>query len=214
MKKLPIALALAAMIIPVSGALADYSEERDVEAFSRVKLDGMMDVTIEVGGEQSVTITVNKEKYLDDITTRVRGDRLIIDVDMDNGFFTLFKTIDIDVHITVPSLKEVELDGLGDIVVHNVNAEDFRLTLDGMGTIDIDGTCENASFVLDGLGDLNARGFECKSVKLVIDGMGDAEIYASEFADVNLDGMGDVDIYGDPADTRLREDGIGDIDIK
>ncbi len=214
MRKLSLILGLFAMALPISSALADYTEEREVDAFTKVETDGMMDMTIDVGGEQSVSITVNKQRYLDDITTRVQNGRLIIDFDMDSNFFNLFKDIDVEVHITIPSLEEVELDGLGDFEIHNVDAEDFRLSLDGMGSIDIDGTCENATFIINGLGDLNARNFECKTVRLVMDGMGDADIYASEFADVDIDGLGDVDIYGNPGKTKLREEGIGSIDVK
>ncbi len=214
MKKTLIMAGLLAVSLPISSALADYTEERDVDAFSSVSVDGMMDVTIEVGEEQSVSITTNKQRYLDDITTSVRDGKLFIDFDLDRNFFSLFKNIDIEVHITVPSLEGIELNGLGDFEIHNVNSENFRAELDGMGSIDIDGTCDSATFIIDGLGDLNARGFECKSVRLVMDGMGDADIYASEYADIDLDGMGDVDIYGNPARTKLREDGMGDIDVK
>jgi len=214
MKKTLIMASLLAISLPISNALADYTEERDVDAFTSVKMDGMMDITIEVGGEQSVRITTNKQRYLDDITTSVRDGRLLIDFDVGGNIFSLFRNIDIEVHITVPSLDGVELEGMGDFEIHNVDSENFRAVLDGMGSVDIDGTCDSATFIIDGLGDLNARGFECKSVKLVMDGMGDADIFASEFADVDLDGMGDVDIYGNPARTKFREDGMGDIDVK
>jgi len=214
MKKTALALGLMVVALPVSNAWADFEEERELEAFSRIKFDGLMDVVIEVGEEQSVTITANKERYLSDITTRVSGDRLIIDTDFDSGFFTMFKNIDISVHITVPSLEEVELDGLGDIVIRNLDQDEFKLTLDGMGSVEIGGTCGEAVFTLDGLGDLNARNLKCKSVRLSIDGMGDADIYASDYAEVYLDGMGDVDVYGDPKDHKYREDGMGDIDEK
>ncbi len=214
MKKTAIALGLIAIIIPVSSAWADYDEARDLEPFSRIKLEGLMDVTIEVGEEQSVTITANKERYLRDTNTRVSGDRLIIDTDIDSGFFTLFKDIDISIHITMPSLEEVELDGLGGIVIKNLDADEFRLELDGMGSIEIDGICNKAVFTLDGLGDLDARGLKCKSVRLTMDGMGNADIYASEYAEVYIDGMGDVDVYGNPEKTKYREDGFGDIDEK
>ena len=214
MKKTALALGLIAIAVPISSAWADYDEERDLEPFSQIELDGLMDVTIEVGEEQSVTITANKERYLRETTTRVSGGRLFIDTDIKSGFFTIFRDIDISIHITLPSLEEVALDGLGDIVIRNLDADEFRLELDGMASIEIDGVCNKAVFTLDGLGDLDARSLKCKSVRLTMDGMGDAEIYATEYAEVYIDGMGDVDVYGNPEKTKFSVDGFGDIDEK
>ena len=213
MKKTMIIAGVLAGALPISSALADYTEEREVDAFTEVEMDGMMDIIIEVGKEQSVSITASKQRYLSDITTTVRDGRLVIDFDLDDSFFSIFKDIDIDVLITVPSLDGIEMDGMGNFEIHNVDSENFRAVLDGLGSVDIDGTCDSATFLIDGMGDLNARGFECKSVRLEMDGVGDADIYASEFADVDIDGMGDVEIYGSPARTKLREDGMGDIDV-
>ena len=129
MKKTALALGLITIAVPISSAWADYDEERDLEPFSQIELDGLMDVTIEVGEEQSVTITANKERYLRDTTTRVSGGRLFIYTDIKSGFFTIFRDIDISIHITLPSLEEVALDGLGDIVIRNLDADEFRLEL-------------------------------------------------------------------------------------
>ena len=82
-----------------------------------------------------------------------------------------------------------------------------------MGTVDIEGRCKTATLELDGMGDLNARDFKCERVRISIDGMGDAEVYASEYVDVSLDGFGDVDVYGDPAESRVNEDGMGSVDF-
>ena len=214
MKKLIFPFAIAAAALPAASALADVSQGRDVPAFNKISLDGLLEAVIEVGGDQSVVITANKERYLEDTITRVRGDTLIVDMDMDSNIFSLFKNIEVTVHITVPSLEGVELDGLGDVTIRNLDADRFDLNLDGMGSINIDGVCRSADFRLDGMGDLNARDLECENIRLHVDGMGDADVFASEFADVALDGMGDVDVYGSPARTRFEEDGMGDIEVK
>ena len=102
---------------------------------------------------------------------------------------------------------------MGDIDISGVNSEDFTLELDGLGTISISGTCKNANLVLDGMGDLKARDFECERVRLIMDGMGDATVYASEYIFVNLDGFGNADVYGNPKDTKVDQDGMGDVDF-
>lgn len=216
MKKTAIAAGILAMAVPLSSALAEVAEDREVDAFTKVEFDGLMDVFITVGEEQSVSITANKEKYLNNIQTRVRNSVLRVDMDLDEdrGFFSFFQDVDVEIHITVPSLEGAEMDGLGDMTITNVDADDFDLSVDGMGTVNIDGRCKSATFSLDGMGDLNARDFKCENVRISIDGMGDAEIYASEFVDVSLDGFGDVDVYGDPKKSKVREDGMGSVDFE
>ncbi len=213
MKKTAIALGFICLTVPNSSAFADVSENRDLDAFTRVEVDGLMDVRILVGKEQSFTITANKEKYIKDTETKVRGGTLRVDMDVDDGFFSFFKEVKVRIDITVPSLEGLEMNGLGDVVIENVDAEDFEVVLDGMGSVDIDGRCKNARMVIDGMGNLNARDFKCDRIRLTLDGMGDAEVYASDYIYVNLDGFGDVDVYGGPKDRELVEDGMGDVDF-
>jgi len=215
MKKTAIAAGLMATFIPFSSALADVTGERDVEAFTRVEFDGLMEVTITVGEAQSVSITASSEKYLNNVETRVRNGTLRVDMDWegDGGFFSFLRDIEVQIVITVPTLEGVEMDGLGNLVIKNVDADEFWLSLDGLGTVDIDGRCKTVTFEMDGMGDLNARDFKCERVRVSIDGMGDAEVYASEYVDVSIDGFGDVDVYGDPENSRIDRDGMGSVDF-
>jgi len=213
MKRTILAVGLMAAVVPFSTALADVSEDRDLEAFDRVEFDGLMEIHITAGEEQSFKITANKEKYLSAVTTRVRNGVLRVDMDVDDGFFQFLREIDVTIEITVPVLNGVEMDGLGDLTIKNVDSDAFEMNLDGMGSVTIDGRCKSARFNLDGMGDLKARKFECERVRLIMDGMGDADIYASEAVDIELDGFGDVEVYGDPKERSLNEDGMGDIDF-
>jgi len=214
MKKTAIAAGLIAIAVPFSGAMADVSEDRDLDAFTKVEFDGMMEVVIVAGEDQSFSITANKQKYVDSIKTRVRNGVLRVDMDLENeGFFSFLRNVEVKIYITVPTIEGVEMDGLGDLDIRNVDSDNFKLSLDGMGTVDIEGRCKTATLELDGMGDLNARHFKCERVRISIDGMGDAEVYASEYVDVSLDGFGDVDVYGDPAESRVNEDGMGSVDF-
>lgn len=213
MKKTALALGLFAAAFSATAAYADVSEDRDLEEFTRVEIDGLMDVNIKVGEKQSFTITANKEKFLETVKTRVRNGTLRVDMDSDEHFFSLFKKIDVRIDITVPALEGVNMDGLGDIIIQNVDADEFEIVLDGLGSADIDGRCKSARMIIDGMGDLNAKNFKCERVRLTVDGMGDADVYASKYIYINLDGFGDVEVYGDPEDREVSKDGMGDIDF-
>ncbi len=213
MKKTAIAAGLMAIALPFSNAMAEVSETRDLEPFTKIEFDGMMEVTITAGEEQSFTIITEKEKYLDNVQATVRNGTLRVDVEDEKGFFSLFQDVDVEIIITVQSLEAVEMDGMGDLTIKNVDADAFELVLDGMGSADIDGRCKSARLVLDGMGDLNAKNFECERVRITLDGMGDAEVFASEYVNIVLDGFGDVDVYGDPKESKIEEGGMGSVDF-
>lgn len=207
-------LGLTLAAFPLSGALADVSETREVDPFTKIIADGMMDVEITVGEEQSVTVTANRERYLIDTKTRVRDGTLTISTEDITGFFNFLRDIDVELVITVPSLESVVLDGMGNIEVTGVDSETFEITLDGMGNIEAEGRCGSGNFLLDGMGNLDARRLECERVRVKLDGMGNAEVFASEYADAWSDGMGSITIHGSPPDTDIREEGMGDIQIR
>lgn len=192
-----------------SAALADVSESREVDSFTRVSLDGSSDVEIEVGGDQSVTVSARNQEVLERVKTEVRDGTLHIS--HRGRHFINFGDTRIKVTIRIPNLEGVELDGSGDLTARGVKADAFDIELDGSGDIDVSGTCADLDLELDGSGDIDAEDLKCARIEVVLDGSGDIDAYASEAADVRLEGSGDITIHGDPQKRRQRESGSGDV---
>lgn len=208
-------LATAAVIaaFPLTALAADFSEERTLESFTKIRAEGRVDLVIDVGGPQKVSVTANREKFLKGTSTHVRNGTLIVDTEDNDSFFNLFGTYEVTVRVTMPALEGVAQYGMGDVTIRGANSETLTLSLNGMGDITVSGACGHGDFSVDGMGDLNARELKCKTVKVNLDGMGDAEVSATEFADVNSDGMGSIDVFGNPKDTKLTKDGLGSVRV-
>jgi hypothetical protein len=60
----------------VEGSGVEASEQRDVEAFREIELDGSADVTVTIGGPPSVTVTTD-DNLLERVTAEVGGRPLV-----------------------------------------------------------------------------------------------------------------------------------------
>ena len=212
----------------------DISEEmRDVDAFTKVKLEGSMDVEVKVGAKQSVKVIADSDiiKYL---RTRVHGGELEIDIKHESGTRKLFRRIEkMQVIITVPSLEGAEVHGSGDLLVEDAVADNFVLEvhgsgdavlenakvdsldveLQGSGDIDMQGTCGDVRVELQGSGDINGTKMKCKAADVMLQGSGDVDVYATASADVTVRGSGDIRVAGKPDKINSRVRGSGDIHV-
>jgi len=203
------ALFLTGCIASADMAMADSaSETRDLDTFDEVIIGGAMDITIEVGKSQSVTIDVDDE-YLEDVVTEVRNGKLRITQEGRRWFNTELK-----VHITVEDLNGFKVDGAVDAVISNIDSDDFDLEVGGAADLELTGTCDEARFEINGAADIDAKEFECKDVEVIINGAGDADVYASETIVARLNGIGNVVVWGEPKNVRPRIDGLGSFEVK
>ena len=210
MKAASLALTAALGLATLTGAaLADDTEERQVDPFRGVTLKGAGDLTIEVGGEQRVSVTADD---LSQVKTRVTGNGILEIVNRGSG--GLFGGgNDLSATLSVPSLVSLTLSGSGDATATGIDAETFDLRISGSGEADLAGRCGTGSVTISGSGDVNARSLECRDIRMDISGSGDADVYATGTVRVEIAGSGDVDVYGGGRVTRLETSGSGDVTV-
>ena len=190
---------------------SDWVEKTfDFEGFDEIRLQGVYDVTIEVGPTYSIQIS-GPAKRMDSLNVRVVGDQLLLDhegrkkkVKKKHGFRAV---------VTTPVLTRLELQGVGSIVATGVDAERFDVGLEGVGSIEVSGQCERLTASLEGIGSLEASELKCKDVKVDVEGMGSAEVYASKSVDAEIDGMGSIEVDGNPKDVKKSKSFMSSIDI-
>jgi len=203
------ALLLTGCIASADMAMADNAREtRDLDTFDEVIIGGAMDITIEVGKAQSVTIDVD-EDYLEDVVTEVRNGKLRITQEGRRWYNTELK-----VHITVADLNGFQVDGAVDATIKNIDSDDFDLEIGGAADLELTGKCGEARFEINGAGDIDAKEFECKSVEVIINGAGDADVFASDTVIARLSGIGNVVVWGEPKNVRPKIDGLGSFEVK
>jgi hypothetical protein len=203
-------------------------ESRSIGSFSELDFQGIGNIYVSYGDEESLTIEA-EENLLPYLETFNRGDNLVIKVE-DNK--NINPTEPVNFYITITSLTRVDVSGLGNVQLPEIEAESFTIEISGAGDIEIDGMIAD-SFVarMSGLGNLdvdggevvsqevrisgsgkyNARRMESKEANIEISGLGSATVTVSDYLDVSISGAGDVEYYGSPEiDSSIS--GLGDLD--
>lgn len=170
------------------------TELRETPEFRRVQLHSFGDVHVAVAPEREVRVIAD-ENVVGYIRTRVENGRLI--VDHEPGDYSIRGQVRVEVR--TPVLEGVTLDGAGDIVVENVQADAFEAKISGAGDITASGKCGQLTASISGAGDLKLYELVARTADLRIDGAGDAKVHVHERIKAVLSGAGDVRYRGRPA---------------
>ena len=188
----------------VRGSGTVVTEERDVEGFSEVALEGSGEVRVDIGDRESLTIEAD-DNLLDLISTEVSGSRLVIDHEG-----SLDPSADIVYRVEAIDFDGVSIAGSADVVAPDLSCDVFSVSVAGSGSLDLDGSCEGLEVDIAGSGDLDASGLVVDRADVSIAGSGDVVVNAAEQLRVSITGSGDVQYLGDPA-TDIDIRGSGDV---
>jgi hypothetical protein len=168
-------------------AVAQHSEVRDLEAFSKVNLDGNAKLYLMKSDETSVKLDVKKERYLEDFVSEVRNGELFLYFkkkrrgNQDRKIkvylkYTDLNKIDLDGFVTLSSdsvLAEEELMIKGDGFIKGkitVSVKDLIIDLDGFTRLTVSGRADTADLKIDGFGKIDANELQVSSVRQDSDG--------------------------------------------
>jgi hypothetical protein len=189
----------------VQGSGVIRSEARDTGPFSGVQLRDSLDVEIVIGTPAQVTIEAD-DNLLPLIDTRVDDGRLIIE---SHGSYRMrHRGV---VHIQTPALREVLLDGSGDVDIQNLDSDALKLVVAGSGDIRAGGRVARLDARIEGSGDLRLASLAASDARVRIDGSGDAEVRSAGLLDAVVNGSGDIVYHGQPAQIDRRVNGSGSI---
>ena len=118
----------------VQGSGVAATQTRAVAKFSSLDLAGSNNVTVTVGGPQSVVVRADSN-LLSHVTTRVAAGTLVIG---NTGSFTTRSPMSVDV--SVPSLTALNLGGDGKISVTGISAPQLTVIVSGSGQLSMAGT--------------------------------------------------------------------------
>ncbi|MBZ0205516.1 MAG: DUF2807 domain-containing protein [Flavobacteriales bacterium] len=203
-------------------------EERTLEiaSFSGIEVGGSIQVTLEKGSEQKITVTA-QPVLLDLLNTEVKSDVWRIRTSKcwsSDSEFT--------VHIVTPSLiNSIEVNGSADvgtadvfgsgntrlstsgsgtITVAGINERKLDLSISGSGAITVRGTCSELSATLSGSGDLIGEELTANEAVLKVSGSGSATITAISKLDAKVSGSGTVR-YGGMPNVSSKVSGSGSV---
>jgi hypothetical protein len=188
------------------------SETRDLATFNSIRVKGGIELEVEAGGEQSVSISTDSNR-IELVETYVDDGTLVIDMKK-NKRKRFWNNVDVDVKITVANFDGIEVLGAVDGDINNINSDNFKIDIRGAADLNLSGSCKNLTLDIKGAGDVDADKLECASVDVDLKGAGSASVYASESIDALMAGVGSIDVYGEPKDVNKRTGGIGSIRIR
>jgi len=180
----------------------------EVEPVHRIEVEAVAALHVTQGPEQSVRIATEPDHFAA-LDIRKEGDTLIIDhVKRHRGK----RHVRID--ITLARLDGLTIDGVVDGELEGIETGDFSLDFDGVGDLEITGSCRNATLVIDGIGDIDLGRFHCRNVQADVSGIGDVSLFASETLTLDASGIGDVTVQGSPRVRSLSKGGIGSVSFE
>lgn len=190
-----VVVALLARGLPGSGVQGSgvaATQSRVLPTFSSLDLAGSNNVTVAVGGRQSVVVHADSNliRY---VTTRVAAGTLVIGT---TGSFTTRSPMSVEV--SVPSLAVVTLSGSGKISVTGIDAPRLTVTLPGSGRVYAGGTVTQLDVTLGGSGLAQLGSLGARDVHAVVAGSGLIRVTATASLNAAVTGSGAIIYSGNP----------------
>ena len=189
----------------VQGSGVRATEVRTLPAFTAVDLTGSNNVTVHVGGAQTVTVH-GDDNLIRYVTTTVQDGTLA--VSQSRSFSTRSP---MSVEITVPALDAATLSGSGVLTVAGVAADHFTVRAPGSGVLAVTGTATTLDATLSGTGDLRLDGLAAHDATVSVPGTGRLLVNASHSLDATVSGVGSIVYSGSPAEVTKDVTGTGSI---
>jgi hypothetical protein len=212
----------------VEGSGVVVTEERRVSGIDQIDMAGIGYLFVEFGDEESLTVEA-EDNLMEYIKTTVIGKKLNISLEEGHDYQP---NEPIKFYLTMVELEKVEVSGVGNVELPEIDTTDFSIDISGCGNLDIErldakllevdingagnleidgGAVERQVISLSGAGNYSARHLESQDVEVDISGLGNATIRVSDTLDVTISGVGDVNYYGTPT-VNTNITGLGKIE--
>ena len=192
----------------ISGSGEVITESRDVSNFERVDLQGIGNLEIVQGDEESLTITAD-DNLMQYITTEVVGGTLEIGMKPN---LSLDPSRTIEYKLVLKTVSSVALSGFGNINSEGLTGDDLEVKLNGSGDIVL-GSLESETLLvrISGFGDFDAQTITADKPTLEITGSGDINVEQIDAVSlaVKISGFGDADLSGKTVDQDVMLTGSG-----
>ena len=152
------------------------SQERNVEGFNGVKLEGVGNVNVYPGETYRVTVKTDSN-LIDKVLTTVSGN--ILQITQKSG---TFNATELTINVYMPVIERITLTGAGNLKVFNGDSSELSISLSGSGNID-------------------TQNLEVQNVTINSSGSGNSKIWATNTLKGTLSGSGNISYKGTPTVT-------------
>ncbi|MEM6698448.1 MAG: head GIN domain-containing protein [Bacteroidota bacterium] len=183
------------------------SEERSIETFEQVTIEGIANIYLEYGENTSLIVEAD-DNIIDKIKTSSDGRTLRIETDFE---LKNYDKATIDVYVTNPNLTALVNEGVGDIRIEDFeDLKELRIMNEGVGNIEVSGIIEELRLNTSGVGEF--KGFNCNTKICIIQqsSVGNTEVKVSEELSGKLSGVGNIYYKGNP-EVNVERSGVGTV---
>lgn len=191
-------------------------DNRQLKGFERIELLGSLDVKYQQADTFSVVVMAPL-KVIDDVETRVEGNKLIVNMKGSNKFLNIgvSDSEDVTVYVTSPDFLGIELKGSGDFECKQLlDTDNLDISLKGSGDIKFDDViCDQVNVSLVGSGDVELKNVKMLRSYVDLVGSGDVKVRFDESGSVEsrLTGSGDITLSGNVENYKSTVRGSGDM---
>jgi hypothetical protein len=189
----------------LQGSGVAATQTRPLASFSSLNLAGSNNVTVTIGGPQSVVVHADSN-LINNVTTQVVAGTLVIG---DTGSFTTHAPMSVDV--SVPSLTALNLSGNGQIYVTGISAPQLSVTVSGNGRLSAAGTATQLDVTVSGNGQAQLSQLIARDARAVMTGAGLIQVTTTNSLDATVSGTGAIIYSGNPPQVTTNITGIGSI---
>ena len=200
------------LLIAGAAMAAESTQTFDVKGFTGIEIDGHVELNVNVGEKFAVEVS-GSEADMERLRVEVRDGVLHIFKERRKKGSKRGRSRELQATISLPELNSIQIDGMSDAKIENVDSDRFELSVDGHGDVTLTGKCGTSEINIDGHGKIEGRDFKCNNVSLDVDGHAVIELYAGETLAVDIDGHADVEVYGNPRISKFRKRGMGQFEI-
>lgn len=202
------------------------TETRNLSSFQKLKAGGSLNVVLEKGDSEKVTLE-GKNIDLGKIKTEVKNGTLDIYLEKGN-----YRNFDLTVYVFYNNLEEIHKSGSGNLSAKSdISGSNMALHLSGSGNSDLDALNGNSLKInLSGSGNLKIGGgmvndlsisqsgsgnikssVEAENCRIQKSGSGNVAVNVNKTLEVNSSGSGNVKYQGSPSINKVKFSGSGEL---
>jgi len=213
----------------VAGSGVVVSQTRQLADFTTIEINYPVELTIQQGGANSLTVTA-ENNLLPQLATSVSGGTLSIADNQPDWTRRVNPSRPVTIHLTVKDLQQVDfpsagtltfanfqtdhmdlsISGAGVVTLSNLKDHKLAVNLSGAGNITASGSADNLDMDISGFGSFNGADLASQAAVVSISGAGNATVWAKTNLDVHISGTGSVNYYGSPQISR-EVSGLGSV---
>ncbi len=195
--------------LPLIEGNGDYTtEERPVASFTRIQLQGSVNITFTQSDTLSMAVMADSN-LVDMVKTTVHGETLT--VSMECSYCTHNPIV---VACSAPRFTQAMLAGSGSIELNSIAERNILISIQGSGDMEISGAVENLQASVMGSGSIDADDLTAQHGDITLMGSGDIRALCTQSVSAMCTGSGSIKVRGNPVKRSESVSGSGRIGIK